>query len=105
MVKKTWAIAAPFVIILLGLIGFVWGEGLGFYDALLNSLKLPKGYLDPLPFNIALELARWLGIAYILSMFYAAIIALINSGAVFIRSSREDKDLQAFYDFLSFFAL
>ena len=90
MVKKIWAIVAPFVIILLGLIGFVWGEGLGFYDALLNSLKLPKGYLDPLPFNIALELARWLGIAYILSMFYAAIIALINSGAVFIRSSRED---------------
>ena len=90
MAKKAWAIAAPFVIVFLGLIGYMKGEGLSFYDAFLNSLMLPKGYLDPLPFNFALELARWMGIAYIFSMFYAAVIALINSGAVFVRSNRED---------------
>ena len=90
MIKKTWALIAPIVIIIIGLIGYMGGEGMGLYQALLQSFKLPKGYLDPLPVNTALEIARWLGITYIFSMFYAAIIALINSGAVFIRSNRED---------------
>ena len=90
MIKKTWALIAPIVIVILGLIGFMAGEGMNFYQALLGSIKLVKGHLDPLPVNATLEFARWLGITYIFSMFYAAIIALINSGAVIIRSNRKD---------------
>lgn len=90
MAKKLWAIITPIVVTVLGLLGYMWGEGSSFPEALLGSLKLLKGFLDPLPVNAALEIARWLGIAYIFSMFYAAIIALINSGAIYIRSGKED---------------
>lgn len=90
MAKKLWAFVAPVLIIFIGIVGFVQGQGLSLYDALISSLKLPTGYLDPLPFNIFLEIARWLGIIYISSMFFAAIYALINSGTVFIRARRED---------------
>lgn len=90
MAKKLWAILMPFVILILGIIGFVYGEGTGLYTAILSSLKLIKGELDPLPFNMILESARWLGILYISSMFYTAIITLINHSVIFVRSYNKD---------------
>ena len=90
MSNKLWIIIIPVITVIVGIIGFMRGENMDFYDSLLYSLQFPKGYLDPLPVNMMLELARWLGIGYLCSMFFAAILAIINSGAVFLRSYKAD---------------
>jgi len=90
MSNKLWIIIIPAITVIAGIIGFMNGENMNFYDALLNSLQFPKGYLDPLPVNMTLEFARWLGIGYLCSMFFAAVLAIINSGTVFLRSHSAD---------------
>ena len=60
--KQRWILWIPVIIIVLGMAGYMSGEGYGFYEALLASMKLIRVELDPLPPNLLIEMGRWLGI-------------------------------------------
>lgn len=90
MKRKRWIIVAPILVVVLGMIGFVYGEGYSFYEALLASLKLLKVHLDPLPPNPFLETARWIGIIFLFGLVYAALMAVIESSKIWKRARRED---------------
>ena len=89
MKRKDLVVIVPIIVVVLGIIGFLQ-EGSTFYAALLSSLNLLKVCLDPLPANILIEAARWLGIVFFFGLIYAALVALIERGLVLAKVSRKD---------------
>ena len=89
MKSKDLVVIVPIIVVVLGIIGFLQ-EGSTFYAALLSSLNLLKVCLDPLPANILIEAARWLGIVFFFGLIYAALVALIERGLVLAKVSRKD---------------
>lgn len=90
MKRRQWFIIAPIMVLILGMTGYIYGEGYGFYSALLSSLKLLKVELGALPPNLLLEIARWIGIIFLFGLVYAALISVIESSRIFSRSRKEN---------------
>ncbi len=90
MRKRQWFVIAPISVLVLGMTGFIYGEGYSFYDALLSSLKLLKVELDPLPPNPLLEIARWIGIIFLFGLVYAALLTVIENSRIWRKSRRKD---------------
>ena len=91
MKKERFLLIAPFVVVILGMIGYMLGEHYTWYEAVLASLKLLKVHLDPLPEgNVMLEVARWTGVLFFFSLIYTAVVALVNRGVVIYNAIRKD---------------
>ena len=90
MKRKTWFIVAPVIVVLLGMVGFVIGEGYGLYKALLSSFKLLTVYLEPLPHNYLLEIARWIGILFLFGIVYTALISIIENSRIWRKTRKDD---------------
>ena len=86
MKKERFLLIAPFVVVILGMLGYMLGEHYTWYEAVLASLKLLKVHLDPLPEgNVMLEVARWTGVLFFFSLIYTAAVAIVNRGIVLIK--------------------
>lgn len=91
MKKRDWILViAPVIIVLLGMVGYIRSEGYETYKALLSSLKLLKVYLDPLPEEPLLEVARWTGIIFLFGLFYTALVAIIEGNILWSKARRAD---------------
>ena len=87
--KKTAIVIMPIIVVFLGVIGYLL-EGNNLYSSLLSSVQFVTLNWNPLPANILVEIARWLGILFLFGLIYSAILAVIESGLAIAKSSRKD---------------
>lgn len=84
--KKQFLILTPIIIALLGFCGFYIGEKHGIYQSVTETLNLLILELDPTPYNVAVEAARWLAVIFFGGLVFSAVAFFSDELMIAIRA-------------------